>query len=264
MALATATIETTTVNHLSSMGETAPVARPRTAALISEQLAAGAHEMRTPLTALKAGLALMAEQESADNNDLLCLCRRNADRLIEVVNDLLDTARAEHTTPRPASLVRLDSAVNDVVQELAPLAGDQQVTLTAHVPDGLTVRIAEDDLRSVLGNLVGNALKFAPGGRVDITAEVADGDAVIRVRDDGIGIARDDQSKVFEPFVRAGRKPGALGSGLGLSIARALVARNEGSISVTSELGQGSCFTVALPLRKSAPPASAKRALLLP
>jgi len=216
---------------------------------VSEQLAAATHEMRTPLTAIKAGLSLMVEQSEAQagSKELLELCRRNTDHLMDLINDLLDIARVESTAPASVSQVRLDTMIGDVIRELGPIADKQRATVVAQVTDGLVVAAVPDDVRRVLTNLIGNALKFSPGGHVHIDAEAHVDGTVLSVRDNGIGIAHDQLDTVFEPFVQADRKSSRQGSGLGLAIAKALVGRYGGSISATSEVGVGSCFTVVLP-----------------
>src|SRR5262249_31692534 len=123
----------------------------------------------------------------------------------------------------------------------------KDLRLTDNVPDGLEVRLDSDDLSCILGNLVGNAVKYTPpGGAVTVSAARENGFTVLKVSDTGIGIGKKDIDKVFDRFWRADkvRSHQSGGNGLGLSIAKAITEKYAGEISVVSEPGKGSTFTV--------------------
>ena len=236
--------------------------------IVPEHFTAVTHEMRTPLTAIKAGIALAMEEGDVSHGtrELLDLCARNTDRLLELVNGLLDLSRIKNGTSDSMGHVSLTSVIDEAVQEFAPLASTQHVTMTVHAPGTLMVAAAPIDIRRIIDNLLGNALKFSPGGHIDITAECKGGEIVVRVRDTGIGIPRDRLGTVFDRFVQIQRSSIHGGSGLGLAITHALVERYNGRISVTSRPGHGSCFTVVLPCdeteRTYSSPVSSSHAVL--
>jgi signal transduction histidine kinase len=146
--------------------------------------------------------------------------------------------------------------------DVAALAAEVVAAVRAHAGEHVTLELLapstvpdvaadRDKLGQVLTNLVANAVKYSPGGgRIDVEIRSSEGHAAILVRDQGLGIAPADQSLIFEKFYRvdANMNRGVSGSGLGLYISRALVQRMGGSISVESQLGEGSTFVVTLPL----------------
>ncbi len=215
----------------------------------TDEMATVAHEMRTPLTAMKASLALLMEQHvSAEaQQELLTTCRRNTEYLLALVNDLLELSRIENTSPPSVEPVALAEVANETLKSFSALAAQQQVLVTAWVPSHLEVAAEADGVRRILVNLVGNALKFAAGGHVDVSAQRQENAVQIRVCDDGPGIPQERLSTLFDRYTSICRSAAQRGTGLGLAITKALVARFGGQISVQSEVNRGTCFTVALP-----------------
>jgi signal transduction histidine kinase len=205
--------------------------------------------MRTPLTALKASLALLEEERGCaqTTRELLGICRRNTDYLLKLVNDLLELSRIEHTAPTALEPVALAEVTRETVESFAPLAAQQRVLVTAWVPSHLAVPAEPEGLRRILLNLIGNALKFAPGGHVDVSAEQVDRTVYLRVCDNGPGIARDRLEVLFNRYGTSRESAAQQGTGLGLAITKALVTRYRGHITVQSEVNRGTCFIVALP-----------------
>ena len=227
--------------------------------LKSEFVGVVSHELRTPLTSIKGSVDLLMDADTGELNAtqrrFLSTIRRSSDRLINLVNDLLDLSRLE------AGRVQLDShpvdsrhLVEDVVGSLGNLFEAKKQLVQVHCASGLPPILADRQrMEQVLVNLLGNASKYTPeGGEVCVATRHADaGELVeIAVSDSGPGLSLEDQQRVFEKFYRAGdalTQQQQAGSGLGLTIARSLVELHAGRLSVSSELGHGSTFTVSIP-----------------
>lgn len=170
-----------------------------------------------------------------------------ARHLRALVDDLLDLARLEAGR---ADLAIEPVAVGPFVEELAatvrPIAEQHGCELRVHVDPGLgTLTTDPRRLRQILWNFLENAFQYAAGRTVDLEAREADDRVRFLVRDRGPGLAEEEQRRIFDEFVRGGH---GTGTGLGLTIARALATLLGGEIGVESRLGEGSCFWVALPL----------------
>jgi signal transduction histidine kinase len=179
----------------------------------------------------------------------------NADRLVRLINDLLDLARIEEgrvqVTPTFFSLGGLAS---ELLETLRPVAAEKSLKLClAEGQDPLIVHADRDKAGQVLMNLLGNAIKFTPsGGRVNVElAGDEDAFAKVQIRDTGEGIPPEQLPRIFDKFyqVQHGIHAKAVGTGLGLSIAKGLVELQGGRIWAESQLGQGSTFCFTLPRR---------------
>ena len=213
------------------------------------------HELRTPLTAIIAFADILLQAPDPDTATIAREVRDNARSLLSMINNVIDTAKLEAGRYQlhyaPVDLVDLVLAVEKVAR---PLAERKGVALASWVaPDVPVMETDPDALHKILANLVGNAVKFTDeGGRVDVRAvRGSAGDTVVlEVRDTGIGIAPEDLGLVFERFVQpdASLSRAHGGSGLGLSLVKELVEELGGSVSVMSAPGEGSVFTVELPV----------------
>lgn len=213
------------------------------------------HELRTPLTSIKgAASTLLRHYSTLDEKmreELLRDVDEEADRLYRLVENLLDFSRSEAGVIRLATEpVSLSKLATKVVQGVQPRADKLRFKMS--IPPDLPLAEA-DPLRveQVLRNLLDNSIKYSPdGGDVEISARVVDNKLLVSVRDQGIGIAPDQQEKVFERFQRAAEaNDGRIqGVGLGLAICRRLVEAHGGNIWVESELGKGSTFFFTLPI----------------
>ena len=211
-----------------------------------------AHELRTPLTGLGGYLDLVLDGQVADEaiaREFLERGRSIVGSMGELVGDLLELARLETGALRLATApFSLAEACGRVVDALAPIAARQGTRLRADPPPRLRTTVADRRrVEQVLTNLGANALKFAPGGTVEIEAWFDDPAAVIVVRDDGPGIATEDRERVFTPFVRLDGHERVAGTGLGLPIARDLARAMAGDLGVASVVGSGSSFVLVLP-----------------
>ena len=214
-----------------------------------------AHDLRNPMTSLRAAAQLAVRQEDAPpekQRERARLMLRQVDRMNRLVEDLLDVSRIEAGRFELRKERRdLREVVRDTVQLYEETSPSHEIR--ASLPDE-PVNVEHDPGRiaQVLGNLVGNAIKYSPaGGPVDVRLRAENGEAVVEVEDRGLGIPENERESIFEPFRRSGGERAAIpGVGLGLSVARRLVRAHGGEIEVESEEGAGSTFRVRLPLAR--------------
>jgi signal transduction histidine kinase/HPt (histidine-containing phosphotransfer) domain-containing protein len=215
------------------------------------------HELRTPMTSVKTSLALLLGGAGGglapSAHELLEVALRNADRLIRLVNDLLDLSRLEAGRMEfRREPVAVADAVAASVEMVAAFAKARGVKLrTRPPPESQVVHGERDRVVQVIVNLLSNAIKFSPqGGRVDVRWWQENGFVVTEVRDQGRGISKDQLKLVFDPFKQLDssttREHG--GAGLGLTIAQRIAQALGGDVNAESELGKGSRFFVKLPL----------------
>ncbi|MEL7417132.1 MAG: two-component system sensor histidine kinase RppB [Cyanobacteria bacterium J06555_3] len=229
---------------------------------IQQFTADAAHELRTPLAAIRATVesSLMKPMLTDTNarNTLQTVSRQNQ-RLSQIVSDLMILSRLDRQlsgvkSSNEIESVILNDLVSDIAEEFAALAisANLQLKQQINTSQNLTVKGNSEQLYRLVSNLVINAIKYTPSsGEITIILESEHNEAVIRVRDTGIGIAPPEQKKIFDRFYRVNsdRSRQTGGSGLGLAISKAIAQAHKGTINVTSELGTGSTFTVRLPLR---------------
>jgi GAF domain-containing protein len=227
----------------------------------SEFLANMSHELRTPLNAIIGFSEVLGERLFGDLNDKQAEYTddilTSGRHLLSLINEILDLSKVE------AGRMELELATFDL-----PLAIDNARTFVREraTKHGITLDVAVDDrlgdfigderkIKQILLNLLSNAVKFTPeGGRIGIDARQSDGSVEISVTDTGVGIAPEDQPKIFEEFRQVGSDYAhkAEGTGLGLTLAKKFVELHGGKIWVTSEAGKGSKFTFTLPLAVAA------------
>jgi two-component system, OmpR family, phosphate regulon sensor histidine kinase PhoR len=220
-------------------------------------IATVSHELRTPLTSITGFVEILRAREagplSPDQQRMLDTIDRNASRLRSLIEDVLTMSKIEtgafKTVMRP---VRLAEVVSAAVAAMSPTADKGALMLTSDVSDpALVVSGDEDQLDRVMMNLLSNAVKFTPpGGRVTVSANRDNGTALVRVADTGIGIPDKDKKDLFKRFFRASNAVRAAvpGSGLGLSIVRAIIANHGGDLDFQSREGGGTTVTIRLPL----------------
>jgi signal transduction histidine kinase len=225
----------------------------------SQFLANVSHEFRTPLNAIL-GYSLMLMggfygQLSEEQSKTVQRIDANSKHLATLINDVLDIERIEAgRMPLQISQFAVQEVVREVMEELQGVIAQSTARVGVLLPSDLPrLRSDRQKLKQILVNLLSNALKYTKEGAVDISAhhDAAHGRIELAVRDTGAGIAPEDHVRIFEPFQQAKRvitRPQG-GTGLGLAISRRLARMLGGDITVQSELGSGSTFTVALPVR---------------
>jgi signal transduction histidine kinase len=225
------------------------------------------HELRTPLTSIRGYLELLLDDGtlSDQHRRFLAVVDRNSERLLDLVSDLLFLAQIEAgKVGFTLGPVDLDDVVHECIETSSPAADRLRVELTAHTEAVPSLQADRARLAQVLDNLVSNALKSTPsGGRVDVRLRAEDGAALIEVQDTGLGIAEDEQTHLFERFFRSARatEQAIPGSGLGLTISKAIVERHGGKIELESSESAGTTARVRLPLstRVALPLAGSRR-----
>ncbi len=228
--------------------------------LKDEFVALISHDLRTPLTSITGYVELALEEDLEDEvRGFLQIVARNAERLLVLVNDLLFVARlqAGELSLEPDD-VELADVVHDAVTALEPRAAAKGITLTCVLDAVPAVHADRGRVQQVLDNLVSNAVKFTPeGGSVHVSLGQQNGLVRLEITDTGIGISAADQRRLFQRFFRAESavERHLPGTGLGLYISRVIAEAHEGSLSVRSELGRGSTFTLELPVARAAVPA---------
>jgi PAS domain S-box-containing protein len=222
------------------------------------------HELRTPLTAIKGFTELLLDEDAGEVNgeqkEYLGIVKSNVDRLVALINDLLDISRIESGRIRlKLEPIDLAEIIRSVSTTMRPLIEGKDQTLALEVePDLPPARGDHDRVVQVLTNLISNAYKYTPaGGALRVEAGRRDGLLHVAVTDNGIGIPAEDVPKLFTRFFRVDssltREIG--GTGLGLSIVKSIVELHGGTISVDSEPGKGSTFDFALPIAAAVPAA---------
>ncbi|MBE3560728.1 MAG: HAMP domain-containing protein [Ktedonobacteraceae bacterium] len=218
-------------------------------------VADASHELRTPVTVIrsKTDLALLEEMAPAQYQAVLREVNVEAERLGRLISDLLALARGdEGQTPFERAPLRLDLLAEAVAANAELLAAERGVTLHVQTPQPVTVYGDEARLIQAIMNLLDNAIYYTPaGGHVTLRVETKEQRALLTVADTGIGIAPEHLPHIFERFYRVDPARGTTeraSSGLGLSIVEWIVRAHGGSIAVESQLGQGTTFTLSLPL----------------
>ncbi|MDY6938390.1 MAG: HAMP domain-containing sensor histidine kinase [Cyanobacteriota bacterium] len=214
------------------------------------------HELRGPLTAIKTSIDVIRshpERIHPKDTRKLAAISSASEQMKHLVEDLLFLARTDTQVPiapREWGTLALNPLLRNILELLGPSAQAKEITLTSELPFVLFVSGDKAQLTRLFSNLVDNALKYTPkGGKVQLSLEKQGRFAVATVKDTGIGISERHLPHVFDRFWRAdkARSRRERGTGLGLAIAQAIAIRHGGKITVTSQIGEGSCFQVRLP-----------------
>jgi PAS domain S-box-containing protein len=221
--------------------------------LKTEFIGVASHELRTPVTSLLLSVKLMEEGAAGEltpsQREIVEAQKQDLVRLEQMTQDLLDVTRLEAgVTPPRFEIVSLPELVENALRLVRAKAEEKGIALAVELPDKpVVVRVDPTLIGRVLVNMLDNAVRHTPsGGRVVVQVAARDKNVVIAVRDTGTGIPAEYLPRIFERFVQV---PGATqgGSGLGLSIAQTIVNAHGGEMTVESEVGEGSTFTVTLP-----------------
>lgn len=223
----------------------------------SDFYAVMSHELRTPLTSIREGTNLLIEgaggQPNASQAKLLRIIAQESDRLINLVNSLMDLSKME------AGMMAFNFGQYDIAPlikkaaiEIAPIAAAKQINMETVCEENLPyIKMDSERIMQTLRNLIGNAIKFTPeGGRIRITASNSSSAVQISVADTGPGIQKENLDMIFEKFQQAQyhRQHNIKGTGLGLAIARHIVTAHGGRIWAESIVGKGSSFIFSLPV----------------
>lgn len=212
------------------------------------------HELKTPVTSIQTLAEALEITLRSDASRAPMLAKRlvgEAERLARLVGDLLDLRRLEEPGPLERTSVDLAEVVRSTVAEHLPRAEARSIAIEVELPASARLAAVPADIDVIVKNLVSNAIKYnEDGGSVLVRVASEDGQLVLTVTDTGIGIPQQDHARVFERFYRVdtARSRATGGTGLGLAIVRHAVERHGGTIGVASLLGEGTTFTVRLPV----------------
>ena len=231
-------------------------------------LANMSHELRTPLNAIIGFSQVLREKMFGELNekqaDYLDDILSSGQHLLNLINDILDLSKVEAGRMElQASAFPLAEVVENSLSMVRERATRQGVALLTHVDPSVGLLDADErKIKQILFNLLSNAVKFTPdGGRVTLAARTVDDSVEIAVADTGVGIGAEEQARIFDEFYQVGPGTTQEGTGLGLALTRRLVELHHGQLRVESAPGEGSTFTVVLPLRQPEPESQAPRTL---
>jgi signal transduction histidine kinase len=224
-----------------------------------EFMTIASHELKTPVTSLKLQLQMSRRRidlskgvsmTPAQLANMIEVSNRQVSRLAELIEDLLDVSRIRagrlEFTPQ---ITTISEIVEEVAGRFTEQLDHSQNTLTVEVPKGIEVEWDRSRVEQVIVNFVSNAIKYAPGTPIHIAAEVRGQRVALSVADQGPGIPKDRQPKIFERFERATASRSISGLGIGLYIASQIVRGHHGELRVESEEGHGAKFTAEIPFR---------------
>jgi len=224
------------------------------------------HELRTPLTMIHSPLQVLSsagQQLSATNQRLLSVAQNNSAKLKELVDDILNLSKLENSQLQlEEQKINIGKSILRIVSNYESLAEHLEIRYENQIESSLEhtwVLLDDDKFEKILNNLLSNAIKFTPPeGRVTVKANTNSGSLIVKVTDTGAGIASEDLPHIFNRFSQS-VQPNQLmqgGSGIGLAIVKEYVQLLQGNITVDSELGKGSEFTLTLPMQTIDPPKS--------
>ncbi len=215
-----------------------------------------AHELKTPLTAMKTELEVNLRDKSLtleSSKKVLRSTIDEVDKLHGFMLKLLNQSKYQNIVSSKHTAVELNKVLDGILLKLAPMIKEKKIGVSTDLKT-LQVLGQPEELEDLFTNLIENAIKYSkPEGTINITLTKEHNYALVQVQDSGIGIAKEDLPNIFEPFYRADKARSASGSegfGLGLTIAKEIVVNHSGTISVQSEIGKGTVFIIRIPIRK--------------
>ena len=221
--------------------------------LQTEFMNIAAHELRSPITPIKGYLDLIIHDTESNEKikNWAKISLRNADRLLKLVNDILDVARLDSDTMR-FNMEKIDPVelLNEIVEDMKVIITNKKLEFRVNIPTQLPYIIGDKNrLSQVLKNLIGNSIKFTDFGFIALEVEKKDNYLLLSVEDTGIGISNGELKKILQNFIRrtAGEDRNNEGTGLGLFISKEIVKKHKGIISAESKIGNGSRFVIQLP-----------------
>ncbi len=254
-------IKTAEIRRKSAELEQANIRLQEIDRLKSVFLASMSHELRTPLNSIIGFTGVLLQGLAGELNDeqrrQLTIIKSSARHLLDLINDVLDISKieADRVELSPEEF-QLEDVINDVVHTFSPMVSQKGLELVTEIPGGLSLFCDKRRLKQAVINLVSNAVKFTEKGTIKISARVLDGAKLeLNVSDTGMGIKQEDMTMLFEPFQQIGASLTKRheGTGLGLYLTRKLANLLGGGITAKSRYGQGSEFTLTIPLNCTAP-----------
>jgi heavy metal sensor kinase len=210
-----------------------------------------AHDLRSPIARMRglAEVTLTTSKSLSEYESMAASTVEECDRLLDMINTMLFISKTEAGLERPSRAdVDIGALIRSACELFEPTAEDKHITLNCQAPEKTFLLGDSRMLQRMLSNILDNAVKYTPpGGEVKVSVSEANRDIVITIHDTGIGISGADLTRIFERFYRGDQSRSEPGTGLGLSLARAIARAHGGDITVTSELNQGSTFTIILP-----------------
>jgi signal transduction histidine kinase len=209
-----------------------------------------AHDLRTPMTRLR-GMAEMALQSEDEDSlrEALVNCVEESDRILAMLNTLMDISEAETGTMRlNLEEINVLKLLEQIVELYSYVAEDKHIAISLSAPEDLFIAADRNRMTQVVANLVDNAIKYtAEGGKIDIAARSNRSEVAITVADTGVGIAENERRRIWERLYRSDKSRSQRGLGLGLSLVKAIVQAHGGRTEVASEVGRGSRFALYIP-----------------
>ena len=211
-----------------------------------------AHDLRTPMTRLRGMAEVVLHTETSETalREALANCIEESDRILTMLNTLMDISEAEHGAMRlEKEPVSAGELITQAIELYHDVADDKAIQLATSIPPELTFSADRNRMLQVLTNLLDNAIKYtASGGQVTLTATRDDQHIVLIVTDTGVGIPPDDLPHIWDRLYRGDTSRSQRGLGLGLSLVKAIVQAHRGEVAVSSQLGRGARFSLTLPL----------------
>ena len=219
-------------------------------------LATMSHELRTPMNSIIGFTGILLKEFAGPLNDeqkkQLLMVKNSGQHLLGLINDILDISKIEagklNVSKAPFNYL---STLENTIEFLSPQANKKGLQIIAEFSETkITLNSDERRVEQVVLNLISNAIKFSNQGKIIVKVDVNKNVLTTQIIDNGIGISKEDQNKLFMPFIQleSGLKRSHEGTGLGLAICKSLVEKLGGKIQVTSEIGKGSNFTFKVPL----------------
>ncbi len=211
-----------------------------------------AHDLRTPLTRLRgiAEVALRSQPAADAAQEALADCVEESDRVLTILQTLMDVAEAEAGAMKlTRERVNVCALLNDVIELYQYVAEEKKITVATEFSEPCEASMDPIRMRQVFANLLDNAIKYTnAGGSVTVLARKENSNLIVKFRDTGMGIAPEEQGKIWDRLYRGDKSRSQRGLGLGLSLVRAIVHAHQGAVQVASQPDQGSEFTVTIPL----------------
>ncbi|MFO8077768.1 MAG: PAS domain-containing sensor histidine kinase [Thermoplasmatota archaeon] len=222
--------------------------------LKTEFMNIAAHELKSPVTPIKGYLDLIISdaETNQQTKKWATVSLRNAERLLLLVNDILDVSRLDSDTMKfEMRKMSSEKLLKDIAEDLKPSIEQKNLQLHVDIPENLPPILGDEHrLTQVIRNLIVNAVKFTDKGSISLSGKVIEDRLIISVEDTGVGIKKEDLTKIFQKFYQADTADSRKheGTGLGLFICKQIMKKHQGDITVESEPGKGSCFTLTIPV----------------